>query len=61
MQLQLRTAEGRSSIISVLIIPYSDDATGVCLEVPIKCLSLHERVSVIDTVNLPISLIQLRG
>jgi hypothetical protein len=61
VQLQLRTPEGQSSIISVLIIPYGDEHTGVSLEVPIKSLNLHERVSIIDTANLPISVIKLSG
>ena len=59
--MQLRTPEGKSSIISVLIIPYGDENTGVSLEVPIKSLNLHERVSIIDTANLPISVIKLSG
>ena len=31
------------------------------MEVPIKSLNLHERVSIIDTANLPISVIKLSG
>ena len=61
VELQMRTLEGQSSVISVLIIPYGDDQVGVSIEVPIKSLNLHERVSIIDTANLPMSVLKLSG
>lgn len=60
VSLKLRTHEGTSAILQVLIIPYGEP-TSVALEVPLKPLNLHERVSSIDAVSYPCSVIKVSG
>lgn len=60
MQLKVRTAEGQGGILNVLVVPHGE-AMAVPLEVPIKSLNLHERVSSIGSQELPMSQIVLQG
>ena len=48
VQVKVRTAEGQAGMITVLVIPHGESVC-VPLEIPIKSLSLHERVSSIGS------------
>ena len=59
--LKIRTSEGSSGILQILVIPHGN-LISVGLEVPLKSLNLHQRISSIDTVTtLPFSHIKISG
>ena len=64
VEVKLRTSEGQTGHLNVLVIPKAQSRTCQHLDVPLKPLNLHERVELIpaaEAEQLPLSTIKIQG
>eukprot|EP01017_Pseudomicrothorax_dubius_P042816 TRINITY_DN7043_c0_g1_i3.p1 TRINITY_DN7043_c0_g1~~TRINITY_DN7043_c0_g1_i3.p1 ORF type:complete len:729 (-),score=128.21 TRINITY_DN7043_c0_g1_i3:32-2218(-) len=62
-EFKLRTVEGHYGILNIFVIPVANPKTSQSLQIPVRPLSLHERIveTSLDEGSLPLNILTIKG